>query len=371
MSARGYREFLRAKRESVAPEGFTTVQESSSVDAIKRKEEQMQETKRGMIAAMAEETERQIAGAAEADVPDAAYADAEGKCWQMLLGDSVERLEEFPDDLFGLAVFSPPFASLYTYSDSEHDMGNCKDDAEFWEQFDFLIDGLYRTLMPGRSCCIHCMNLPKSKQRDGVIGLKDFRGDVIRAFERAGFIYHSEVTIWKNPVTAMQRTKALGLLHKTIRKDSSMSRQGVPDYVVVMRKPGDNPEPISHTSEEFPVSRWQEWASPVWMDIDQSNTLNGRNAKDADDERHICPLQLDVIERCVGLWSNPGDVILSPFGGIGSEGYQSILMGREYVGIELKPSYFREAVKNLREAERRRDEVSIFDMMEDADEHND
>ena len=350
---------------------FTTVQESSSVDAIKRKEEQMQETKRGMIAAMAEETERQIAGAAEADVPDAAYADAEGKCWQMLLGDSVERLEEFPDDLFGLAVFSPPFASLYTYSDSEHDMGNCKDDAEFWEQFDFLIDGLYRTLMPGRSCCIHCMNPPKSKQRDGVIGLKDFRGDVIRAFERAGFIYHSEVTIWKNPVTAMQRTKALGLLHKTIRKDSSMSRQGVPDYVVVMRKPGDNPEPISHTSEEFPVSRWQEWASPVWMDIDQSNTLNGRNARDADDERHICPLQLDVIERCVGLWSNPGDVVLSPFGGIGSEGYQSILMGREYVGIELKPSYFREAVKNLREAERRRDEVSIFDMMEDADEHND
>lgn len=190
-------------------------------------------------------------------------------------------------------------------------------------------------------------------------------------FERAGFIYHSEVTIWKNPVTDMQRTKALGLLHKTIRRDSSMSRQGVPDYVVVMRKPGDNPEPISHTSEEFPVSRWQEWASPVWMDIDQSNTLNGRNAKDADDERHICPLQLDVIERCVGLWSNPGDVVLSPFGGIGSEGYQSILMGREYVGIELKPSYFREAVKNLREAERKRDEVSIFDMMEDADEHND
>lgn len=344
---------------------FTTVQESSSVNAINRKEEQMRETKRGMIAAMAEETERRIAGDADADVPDAAYADAEGKGWQMLLGDSVERLGEFPDSMFGLSVFSPPFASLYTYSDSERDMGNCKDDAEFWEQFKFLIDELYRVLMPGRSCCIHCMNLPKSKQRDGVIGLKDFRGDVIRAFERAGFVYHSEVTIWKNPVTAMQRTKALGLLHKTIRKDSSMSRQGVPDYVVVMRKPGDNPEPISHTSEEFPVSKWQEWASPVWMDVNPSRTLNGRNAGDDEDERHICPLQLDVIERCVGLWSNPGDVVLSPFGGIGSEGYQSILMGREYVGIELKPSYFREAVKNLRSAEAEASAPTLFDMKGD------
>lgn len=344
---------------------FTTVQESSSVDAINRKEEQMREIKRGMIAAMAEDTERQIAGDAEADVPDAAYADAEGKGWQMLLGDSVERLGEFPDGMFGLSVFSPPFASLYTYSDSERDMGNCKDDAEFWGQFKFLIDELYRVLMPGRSCCIHCMNLPKSKQRDGVIGLKDFRGDVIRAFERAGFVYHSEVTIWKNPVTAMQRTKALGLLHKTIRKDSSMSRQGVPDYVVVMRKPGDNPEPISHTSEEFPVSKWQEWASPVWMDVNPSRTLNGRNAGDDEDERHICPLQLDVIERCVGLWSNPGDVVLSPFGGIGSEGYQSILMGREYVGIELKPSYFREAVKNLRAAEAEASAPTLFDMKGD------
>lgn len=365
-----YEQFYQAVRrcwrfgqdKAVKAHVFTTIQESASVDAINRKEEQMQETKRGMIAAMAEETERQISGVTEADVPDAMYADAEGDGWQMLLGDSVERIEEFPDDSFGLAVFSPPFASLYTYSDSERDMGNCRDDNEFWTQFGFLIEGLYRALMPGRSCCIHCTNIPKMKQRDGVIGLKDFRGDVIRAFERAGFIYHSEVTVWKNPVTAMQRTKALGLLHKTIRKDSSMSRQGVPDYVVVMRKPGDNPEPISHTSEEFPVSQWQEWASPVWMDVNPSNTLNGRNARDADDERHICPLQLDVIERCVGLWSNPGDTVLSPFGGIGSEGYQSLLMGRQYVGIELKPSYFREAVKNLREAERKRAEVSLFEM---------
>ena len=233
-------------------------------------------------------------------------------------------------------------------SDSPDDMGNCRGDEEFWGQFSYLIPELYRLMMPGRSVCIHCMQLPTSKARDGYIGLRDFRGDVIRAFQAGGFIYHSEVTIWKNPVTAMQRTKALGLLHKTIRKDSSMSRQGIADYVVVMRKPGDNPEPISHTSEEFPVSRWQEWASPVWMDIRQSNTLNGRDAGEERDERHICPLQLDVIERCVGLWSNPGDYVLSPFGGIGSEGYQSLLMGRRYVGVELKPSYFRTAVRNLK-----------------------
>lgn len=204
------------------------------------------------------------------------------------------------------------------------------------------------------------MQLPTSKARDGYIGLRDFRGDVIRAFQAGGFIYHSEVTIWKNPVTAMQRTKALGLLHKTIRKDSSMSRQGIADYVVVMRKPGDNPEPISHTSEEFPVSRWQEWASPVWMDIRQSNTLNGRDAGEERDERHICPLQLDVIERCVGLWSNPGDYVLSPFGGIGSEGYQSLLMGRRYVGVELKPSYFRTAVRNLKQAESMASQQTLF-----------
>lgn len=190
--------------------------------------------------------------------------------------------------------------------------------------------------------------------------LFDWQRDIVKwACKRGKAAIFADCGLGK---TAMQRTKALGLLHKTIRKDSSMSRQGVPDYVVVMRKPGDNPEPISHTSEEFPVSQWQEWASPVWMDVNPSNTLNGRNARDADDERHICPLQLDVIERCVGLWSNPGDTVLSPFGGIGSEGYQSLLMGRQYVGIELKPSYFREAVKNLREAERKRAEVSLFEM---------
>lgn len=339
---------------------FSSLAESASVDAVVRKEDQAEQLKRGMVEAMAQETERQISGDSAALLPDVEFADAEGRGWQMMLGDCVERLAELPDEMFGLSVFSPPFASLYTYSDSPYDMGNCRGDEEFWGQFSYLVPELYRLMMPGRSVCIHCMQLPTSKARDGYIGLRDFRGDVIRAFQAGGFIYHSEVTIWKNPVTAMQRTKALGLLHKTIRKDSSMSRQGIADYVVVMRKPGDNPEPISHTSEEFPVSRWQEWASPVWMDIRQSNTLNGRDAGEERDERHICPLQLDVIERCVGLWSNPGDYVLSPFGGIGSEGYQSLLMGRRYVGVELKPSYFRTAVRNLKQAESMASQQTLF-----------
>lgn len=339
---------------------FSTAMESDVIATIRRKEETMTETKRGMVEAMAEETERQLSGEADDDLPDCMFADAEGDGWQMLLGDCVERIAEIPDCSVGLSVFSPPFASLYTYSDSERDMGNCRTDDEFWGHFSYLIPELYRVLMPGRSACIHCMNLPRTKERDGVIGIRDFRGDIIRAFERAGFVYHSEVCIWKDPVTAMQRTKALGLLHKTIRKDSSMSRQGIPDYVVVMRKPGQNPEPISHTSDEFPVSLWQRWASPVWSDINQSRTLNGRNARENGDERHICPLQLDVIERCVGLWSNPGDLVLSPFAGIGSEGYQSVLMGREFIGIELKPSYFRAAVVNLREVESQAKQQRLF-----------
>ena len=339
---------------------FSTERESGVVATIEEKERMVEDTKRGMVEAMAEETQAQLAGERDDNVPDCAYADAEGDGWQMLLGDCVERVAEIPDESVGLTVFSPPFASLYTYSDSPRDMGNSKTDDEFWHHFEYLIPELYRVLMPGRSACIHCMNLPMTKERDGVIGIRDFRGDIIRAVERVGFVYHSEVCIWKNPVTAMQRTKALGLLHKTIRKDSSMSRQGIPDYVVVMRKPGDNPEPIRHTSDEFPVDLWQKWASPIWMDINQSRTLNARAGREDGDERHICPLQLDVIHRCVGLWSNPGDLVLSPFGGIGSEGYESLLMGREYVGIELKPSYFREACRNLADAERQKHQTTLF-----------
>lgn len=346
---------------------FSTMRESGVVGAVREKEAMMEETKRGMVEAMAEETERQLMDMGDDRLPDEAYADAEGAGWQLMLGDCVERIAEIPDGTVGISVFSPPFASLYTYSDSPRDMGNSRDDAEFWEHFGYLIPEIYRVLMPGRSVCVHCMNLPSTKEHDGYIGIRDFRGDVIRAFQRAGFIYHSEVCIWKNPVTAMQRTKALGLLHKTIRKDSSMSRMGIPDYVVVMRKPGANPEPITHTADEFPVSLWQRWASPVWEDIDQSRTLNGRAARDGDDERHICPLQLDVIDRCLGLWSNPGDLVLSPFAGIGSEGYEALRHGRQFVGIELKPSYFNVARLNLAEAERLRDQPTLFDVAEVAD----
>lgn len=262
-------------------------------------------------------------------------------------GDCVEVLRGIPDDSIHYSIFSPPFASLYTYSDSDRDMGNCKDDAEFQRHFAYLIQELGRVLMPGRLVSVHCMNLPAMKSRDGFIGVKDFRGDIIRLFVDGGLIYHSEVCVWKNPVTEMQRTKALGLLHKQIRKDSSMSRQGLPDYVATFRKPGENPETIAHTYEQFPVDVWQRHASPVWMDIRQSNTLQRKYAREEKDEKHICPLQLDLIERCIDLWTNPDDIVLDPFCGIGSVPYQAVLMGRRGLGVELKGTYYQQAVKNL------------------------
>lgn len=262
-------------------------------------------------------------------------------------GDCVEVLNDLPNDSIGFTVFSPPFASLYTYSDDPRDMGNTKNDDEFFRHFGYLVPHLYRVTMPGRLVAVHCMNLPSSKMRHGVIGMRDFRGEIIRAMEAAGWIFHSEICIWKDPVTAMQRTKALGLLYKQIKKDSSMSRQGIPDHVCVFRKPGDNPEPIAHEPEDFPVTLWQRYASPVWMDINQSDTLQYRSARENEDERHICPLQLEVIRRCIRLWSNPGDVVLSPFAGIGSEGYVAIEEGRRFVGAELKRSYYEQARRNL------------------------
>jgi DNA modification methylase len=265
-------------------------------------------------------------------------------------GDCVEVTKLLPSESIDFSIFSPPFLSLYTYSNSERDMGNSKDAAEFWVHFNFLIQDLFRVLKPGRNISVHCMNLPTSKQNHGYIGIQDFRGDIIRAFQRYGFIYHSEVTVWKDPVVAMQRTKALGLLWKQIKKDSAMSRQGIPDCVVTFRKPGENPKPIAHTAEEFPVSEWQQLASPCWMDIKQSNTLNKKAAREQADERHIAPLQLDLIQRCLRLWSLKGDVVFSPFMGIGSEGYVAVGMKRKFIGIELKKSYFDLAVKNLIDA---------------------
>jgi DNA modification methylase len=263
-------------------------------------------------------------------------------------GDSCEVLTEIPSGSIHFEIYSPPFASLYTYSNSERDLGNSKNKHEFYEHFEFIVKELYRVLMPGRLMAVHCMNLPTSKSRDGFIGIDDFRGDLIRLYEKAGFIYHSEVCIWKDPVIAMQRTKALGLLHKQIKKDSSMCRQGIPDYLVVMRKPGDNPEPVTHTNESFPVEIWQKYASPIWTDINPSDTLQYRSARDNEDEKHICPLQLTVIRRALNLWTNPDDVVLTPFMGIGSEVVTALENGRRAVGVELKDSYYKQAEKNAR-----------------------
>lgn len=261
-------------------------------------------------------------------------------------GDSCEVLKGIPDNSIHYSIFSPPFASLYTYSNSERDLGNCRTTSEFYEQFMFIVSELYRVLMPGRLISFHCMDLPLSKERDGIIGIRDFRGELIKVFENAGFVLHSQVCIWKDPVIAMQRTKSIGLLHKQIKKDSCMSRQGIPDYLVTMRKPGENPEPVTHTNETFPVSVWQRYASPVWMDINPSDTLQASSAREEKDERHICPLQLGVIRRALNLWTNRNDIVLTPFLGIGSEAVVSIEMGRRAIGCELKTSYYNQAVAN-------------------------
>lgn len=311
---------------------------------------------------------------------------AQGDNFILYNADCVEVASKMEDSSVDFIIYSPPFSSLYTYSNDERDMGNCKSDDEFFEHFTYLVKDMYRTLKPGRLMAVHCMNMPSSKQNHGFIGIRDFRGDLIRAFQSEEFIYHSEVCIWKDPVVAMQRTKALGLLHKTIKKDSSMSRQGIADYLVVMRKPGDNESPISGeldyyvgtnpadgfreverldgssvwVKEREPatnIDTWQRYASPVWMDVNQTRTLQYQNARASDDERHICPLQLDVIERAMQLWSAPGDVVFSPFTGIGSEGYVALQMGRKFIGAELKESYFELAKRNLDEAESVRQET--------------
>lgn len=299
----------------------------------------------------------------------------QGDNFHVYNADTVEVAQNLPSDSVDFSVFSPPFASLYTYSNSDRDMGNVKSDDEFWAQYKFLIKEQFRVIKPGRNVAIHCMNLPTSKQNHGFIGIRDFRGDLIRAYQEAGFIYHSEITVWKNPVTAMTRTKALGLLHKTIKKDSAMSRMGIPDYVVVMRKPGENDRPVAgefkyYVGDQPPrgfkkverddgshfwmpsetntsVDVWQKYASPVWDDINETDTLNFREGRDSDDERHICPLQLDVIERCLQLWSLEGDVVWTPFLGIGSEAYMALKLGRKAIGAELKPSYFQLAKRNI------------------------
>lgn len=282
-----------------------------------------------------------------------------GDEWVLYHGDNVDVNKGIPDNSVHYRIFSPPFSSLYTYSNSPRDMGNCVSDSDFSEHYRYLIKEQYRTHKEGRLLSFHCMNLPTSKVRDGYIGIKDFRGDLIRMYQDEGWIYHSEVCIWKNPVVAMQRTKALGLLHKQLCKDSAMSRQGIPDYLVTMRKPGVNDEPISGRLDDYygddklpthgdkSINIWQNYASPVWMDINPSDTLQYQSARDNNDERHICPLQLQVIRRGIQLWTNQGDVVMDDFAGIGSTGYVAIEMGRKFVGVELKDSYYKCARSNL------------------------
>lgn len=316
-------------------------------------------------------------------VKPAVINQASGEAWTIWHGDCVEVARGLPDNSLHYTIYSPPFQSLYTFSDDPRDMSNCADDETFWTHYRFLIAELARATMPGRLMSIHCMQLPTSKLRDGFIGLRDFRGQIIRAHEEAGLIYHSEVCIRKDPVVAMQRTKAIGLLHKQVCKDSALSRMAVADYIVTMRKPGENPEPVTgpfeayhgedptmpaqdpghaagHIAESYSVKVWQRYAEPVWMDIAQSDVLSHRAARAEEDERHISPLQLTVIRRCVQLWSNLGDVVFSPFAGIGSELYCAVEMGRRALGAELKASYFDQAVANLREAERNANAATIF-----------
>lgn len=273
--------------------------------------------------------------------------EAHGREYSAYHGDCVDVVAQLPTASVGFSVYSPPFSNLFVYSDSVADMGNSASDEEFAEHYGFLVREMARVTKPGRLSAVHCSDLPFTKWKDGRIGIKDLSGQIIRVHEAAGWILHSRVTVWKCPVVEMTRTKALGLLYKQLKKDSTRSRQGMPDYVLVFRAPGENTEPVTHTERTFPLDQWQQWASPVWMDINQTTTLNVEAARDPKDERHICPLQLDLIERALLLWSNAGDTVLSPFMGIGFEGVVSLRLKRRFVGVELKESYFRQAARYL------------------------
>lgn len=288
------------------------------------------------------------------------------KSFTAIHGDCVHALSDIPDNSVGFSVYSPPFGDLFVYSDSAADMGNVSGDDEFFEQYTYMIREKLRVLKPGRLTAVHCTDLPSRKGRDGFIGIRPFSDDIVRAHREAGFIFHCRVTVWRDPVVEMQRTKALGLLYKQIKKDSCMSRMGLPDYLLVFRKPGDNAieDRVGHDEKDFPVDQWQQWASPVWMNIRQGNVLNVRMARDGEDERHLCPLQLDLIERAIRLWSNKGDVVLSPFMGIGSEGFVSVKTGRKFIGCELKESYWKQAVKYIGQAEAEHDGGTLIDLME-------
>lgn len=331
---------------------ITTDTMTNVIQSIYKKQQQFEHMQQSMAKAMNKNIKSEKKASAERKDQSVS-----GEKFTLYYGDSVKTIKNIPDESIGFSIFSPPFAELYTYSSELEDMGNSKDYNEFLYAFKFIVNDLYRILWSGRNVAVHCMDLPIQKGKEGYIGLRDFSGMILQAFLDAGFIYHSRVTIWKNPVTEMTRTKALGLLHKQIKKDASMSRVGIPDYLMVFRKPGEHLRPVIHQDTDYnapnylPVDMWQKIASPVWMDINYSNTLNLKGSRDEDDQKHICPLQLDTIERSLHLWTNEGDTIYTPFAGIGSELYQAIKMNRKAIGGELKKSYFDLAVKNCKNIE--------------------
>lgn len=363
------------QKESVDAYLIYAETEGNIMATLKTKQDAHKEMQRAMNEAMA-----QSGLSKRTDYRPTVDAESEiehGGVWQMYLGDCVTEMGNIKDDSVDFTVFSPPFSNLYIYSDSIADMGNSADNAEFFRHYSFLAPELLRVTRPGRLCAVHCKDLPLYMNRDGAAGLYDFPGDIIRSMERAGWVFHSRVTIWKDPVVEMQRTKNHGLLWKNFTVRGEVCRQGMADYVIVFRKwAADMPDkqvhnnPDHYVGEEGPeywdsqrdysIQVWQKYASPVWFDIRQTNVLNFQIGRDDRDEKHICPLQLDVIERCIELWTNPGDLILSPFAGIGSEGYVAVKAGRRFVGIELKRSYFDVAVRNLDDAERVAGQVDLF-----------
>lgn len=330
----------------------TTDTMQNVIEAIERKQKQHVEMQRKMIESMNSSIEFSD------DTATSGIDRVTNEHCDIRRGDCVELIRTLPDESVGFSIFSPPFASLYTYSDHPADMGNCSTYEDFAYSFRLLVEELYRVMWSGRNVAVHCMDLPIQKGKEGYIGLRDFSGLIRETFEAAGFIYHSRVTIWKNPVTEMQRTKALGLLHKQVKKDAAMSRTGIPDYLMVFRKPGEHLHPVRC---EIDVDTWQQYASPVWMDINYGNTLNVQEAREEKDERHICPLQLDTISRSIHLWTNEGDTVLTPFMGIGSEVFQAIKQNRIGIGFELKDSYFQVAIKNVQAAIAGRNQMTLFE----------
>ena len=345
----------------VTPRIVLTDMETEIYENVLRKEAQAAEMSEELLANIIEFERAEIADTQASF--EYAQDTARGEGYRMMLGDSAERLREIESESVGLSVFSPPFMSLYTYSPTERDLGNCRSEDEFFDHFGFIIDELLRVTAPGRNCCVHVAQVPAMLSRDGYIGLKDFRGQTIQTFENHGWIYHGEVCIDKSPQVQAIRTKSKALLFVQLRKDSSWLRPALADYILVFRKPGDNPVPIQ---PDITNDEWIEWARPVWYGIRETDTLNAAVATETEDERHICPLQLGTIERCVRLWSNPGEMILSPFAGIGSEGYVALKTGRQFVGIELKPSYWQTACGNLERALTEGKEATLFDNLEGA-----